>query len=1132
MPHLKCVVLLKRLTLKNFKSFRSAVIPFSEGFTAIMGPNGSGKSNIIDALIFVLGEGRLKLVRASRLRDLVNVKAKDGEAVVSLDIEDGDKKYTITRTINKKGQSVYKINGKRSTKHEVLSLLSSFGLSQKGYNFVLQGEVTRLIKMTPMERRQVIDEIAGIAEYEEKKEEAIRKLEDVEQRIKEASIVLGEREELLRKLEIEKANAEKYLKLKEEAANIRKSLLARQLKKLEKEIKSKEMRLEEIKEEVEKLRGEREELQLKLERLENKSKELTDKISSIYGEMGEGELAVLERDEEKIRSEIKYLKEKIEGGEIRRRKLLEEKETVEKQIAEIKAEINAVERRLREKNEELLELRKEIKKLEEIIKSEEGERLSIQRKLDEIELEIGKLREEYARLREEYGRLEGEYNARIEEKKKRLEKLRKLEEERKKLERELSVIEKELSEAELQKERLLEEEKSLNRYYMLLQDEIKKLREEVGAYRGATIVLRNLGIATDVLDALMEAQRRGELRGIKGFVASLIRYDKKYRRAIEAAAGRRLFYIITETAVDAAEAIKYLKKKGLGRASFIPLDKIIPHVVEVPRGSKVIGRALDLVVYDRTLKRAMEYVFGDTVVVEDIDTARRIEGVRCVTLDGDIVERSGVMTGGSTKGESVLSLFEAEKKRAELREKELELKDVVNKLQEIRRKLDKVNSRIMSLTAKRESLRSKLKKEVEVEEIDLGSLEEKMESIREEMREIAEKIGELELQRSKLSEKIKRSGSEELSKLNDLRRRQEILINEVKEYEALIREKKERLRALEERKDRIEKDVKEIEEDKKRNTQEIARLENELVKIKEKIEEVKERVQKQRKDLEELIKEKEIIDKEIKELGIIIGRISRRITDMEKEETALVREKSILEGRFKEVEKEFNEAEGEIIELPPDPERRLREILHEMSELEPVNLRAIEEYEEVKERVEKAREKVERLEEERRAVLRMMEEIEKKKREVFMETFRELAKKFEEVYRELVGGRARLKLTDNDPFKAGLIIEATPKGKTLTNMDALSGGEKAMVALAFIFATALFKPAPFYVLDEPDLMLDKINAERMAKYIKRLSRRSQFLVVSHRDVVLKEADQIIGVYLSKDGSSLVEIKVPQASSQV
>ncbi|NPA86404.1 MAG: chromosome segregation protein SMC, partial [Candidatus Diapherotrites archaeon] len=684
------MVRLKRLTLKNFKSFRSAVIPFADGFTAIMGPNGSGKSNIIDALIFVLGEGRLKLVRASRLKDLVNVKARDGEALVSLDIDADGKVYTITRTINKRGQSVYRINGKRSTKHEVVSLLSSLGISQRGYNFVLQGEITRLIKMTPLERRKIIDEIAGIAEYEEKKEEALKKLEDVSERIKEVSIVLGEREALLEKLKKEKEDAERYLELKAYVASLRKGLLLREIQRSEQRLKEVLEELERKREKLQELLDVKARLEEEIRALEEKSQELARKISVLYGEGAQGEYDQLLKEKERLEAELRYLRQRRNEIDAELLSISEEMEKLEREMALLEKDVEDIEGRKREKDAEVNELRRQIRSLEEVIRREQEESFALQRRLEEIEAQIARLKEEYASLREEYGRISGEYNAKLEEVKRKRERLERKLKEREEIKKKLEEIEKEIRSLEEERRDLLEAEKRLNREYLLLQEEIKALREEIGALRGAALALRNLGISVEVLNELLEAQRRGELRGIKGFVASLIRYDKKYRRALEAAAGRRLFYIVVETANDAAEAIKYLKRRGLGRATFIPLDKIRPHLVEPPRRPGVIGRALDLVDYDPTVKRAMEYVFGDTVVVENIDIAKELDGYRAVTLDGDVVERSGVMSGGSTKGESVLKLFEAEKKRAELREKELQLKEIVARLSEIRKALERI----------------------------------------------------------------------------------------------------------------------------------------------------------------------------------------------------------------------------------------------------------------------------------------------------------------------------------------------------------------------------------------------------------------------------------------------------------
>ena len=586
------------------------MIPFAPGFTAIMGPNGSGKSNIIDAIVFVLGEGRLRLIRASRLKDLVNVKARDGEALVSLEIEDKDKTYTITRTINRKGQSVYKLNGKRVARHEIISLLSSLGISQRGYNFVLQGEITRLIKMSPQERRLIIDEIAGIAEYEERKEEAMKKLDAVSERIKEVSILLGEREERLRTLKKEKEDAERYLSLKSYIASLRKALLGKEIRSLEERLEKIRDELEQKEEELQNLNNERFKEEERLTELEERSRELTEKISQLYGEDSEGTYTSLLREKERLEGEIKHAKLRIEELRAEELKIREELERLERERVLLESEIASVSDKRRSKDEEVNELRQRLRTMEEVMKREQEEAFALQSKIKSLEEEINNLKEEYSKLREEYGRVSGEYNARLDEMKRRKELVEKKKKEAQELKERLDSILSEIKSLEEEKESLKEREKELNKEYLLLEEEVKSLREEVGALRGASMMLKSLGVSTDVLNALLEAQRRGELRGIKGFVASLIRYDKKYRRAIEAAAGRRLFYIVVETAIDASEAIKYLKRNGLGRATFIPLDRIQGRVIDVPSSKGVIGRALDLVDYDPTVKRAMNTSLG------------------------------------------------------------------------------------------------------------------------------------------------------------------------------------------------------------------------------------------------------------------------------------------------------------------------------------------------------------------------------------------------------------------------------------------------------------------------------------------------------------------------------------------
>jgi chromosome segregation protein len=288
---------LERITLHNFKSFRNASIPFAPGFTAIMGPNGSGKSNIIDAIVFVLGEGRLKLIRASRLRDLVNIHARDGRAIVTMDMVGPDgEKYSITREIDKKGQSVYRLNGKRTTKANIVSTLASLGLSSNGYNIVLQGEITKIIKMTPRERRTVLDDVAGVAEYEERKQEALKELESVSEKIKDAQIVLGERKAVLEKLKEERDAALRYQELNKELKALRKAVL---LQRREELLHSKERvahRLEEVERELNTIDEELNKKQAEQIEIEQKLDEVNAKIREIYSQMGEGKIESLRQE--------------------------------------------------------------------------------------------------------------------------------------------------------------------------------------------------------------------------------------------------------------------------------------------------------------------------------------------------------------------------------------------------------------------------------------------------------------------------------------------------------------------------------------------------------------------------------------------------------------------------------------------------------------------------------------------------------------------------------------------------------------------------------------------------------------------------------------------------------------------
>ncbi|NPA76584.1 MAG: chromosome segregation protein SMC [Candidatus Diapherotrites archaeon] len=1122
---------LERLTLHNFKSFRNASIPFAPGFTAIMGPNGSGKSNIIDAIVFVLGEGRLKLIRASRLHDLVNIHARDGKAIVTVDFIGPDgQKYSISREINKKGQSVYRLNGKRTTRSHILSVLASLGLSPNGYNIVLQGEITKIIKMTPRERRTIIDEVAGVAEYEERKQEALKELESVEEKIKDAQIVLGERKAILEKLKAERDAALRYQELNRELKSLRKAVLLRRREELTHARERIVARLEDVNKELTDIDSSLTGLSSQQNDIESQLDAVNAEIREIYSKMGEGRVNAL-REElmrnqanmESLQQELTRVKDEIIKLTARKDKLLAEREAILAELSDVRIRKEEKEAKLADVNRRIDELTQQINAIESESKSKQAELLEIEQQLDE-------LKKRFSELREEHAKITSEYNTRQEMSKKEQALLEKIQ----KAKDELSNIEKELHELERTRKEIFDLERSLNQQYLALQDQIKELREEVGSLRGAANVLRSLGVDTQILDQLKAAQKRGELFGIHDYVFRLVKYDKQHATAVETAAGRRLFYIVVDTADAAAEAIKYLKRHNLGSATFIPMDRVAARLTDVPRSPGVLGRALDFVRYDERYARAMAYVFGDTVVVDNVDNAKRLAGkYRAVTLDGDVVERSGIMSGGAKRRSfNLLSIISAQEKKKELEEAEAEAKQILARLYEIRDRVRSVSSRISELNARRTELKKFIESAPVSDSSVFEALQKRMAEIEREMESLANQISDLEMKKAQIAQSLKRGeGKDSLALFNQLsalRQEQDVLSREVSELALVVKEKEERLKYLDEQISDVSERLDSLARRRDELTLQLDSVRSEIDRLEQQLVEAEKQAGDVRDKLQKLHDRKDALETELREILSKIGELNKKKEILYRERVQLESKRDSIVANIAELDADLAEYQGidPISPLPPDPNARISEILDELRSLEPINMRAIEEYEEAKERIDEVESRISKLEEEKRAILDMMNELERKKEKAFMDTFLAIRKRFKEVYKELEDGDADLRISnESDIFNSGLIIEARPKGRELQNIDAMSGGEKAMVAIAFILAIALTQPAAFYILDEPDQALDKRNVEKVARFVKRLSQTTQFIVVSHRDAFLKEADQIIGVYLKKDGSSAVEVKL-------
>lgn len=799
---------IERLSLQGFKSFANkTVLPFLPGFNVVSGPNGSGKSNLVDALCFVLGIRSTKTIRADRLNELIfkGGKKRTGTnyAVVNLYLDNKDKAIPgegeiikITRKVNKNGVSIYKLNGKTVNRRKIVDILSNARIHADGHNIIMQGDVTNLIEMSSLQRREIIDEISGIGEFEDKKQKAEKELEKVEQKLNEVRIRLNEKEILLKKLEREQKLAIDYKRLNEDLRIISGSII-------KKKLDSATERLNKINEEL---------------------KERKEKFDDVNKKFESFDLEL-----EKKQKEIG----KITSDVFKRDKNFKEKE-------KIKGEINKYENKI-ESNI------REINRIKEMIEQ--------------------------------------------------------------------------LSEGAV----------------------VKRLRKMAGVY---------------------------------GTIGELFSTDSQYQSAIEIALGSRINDIVVKSDETAEDCINFLKKEKIGRATFLPLNKIRYKEVEEVRGEGIIGLAINLVKYDKNYEPAIRYVFGDTLVVRDLKTARKYIGkYRMVTLDGDLIQKSGAMTGGYRKKSN--------------------------------------NQRIMGY---RESIKN-LEKENEDLRDKIGILEGKLDKIKEEEEEIIE--------------------------------------------------------------------------------------ESAVSKLTEEVEEI-------RKKRREFYERRLTLRQKVSDLEVKKAKVEAEIENLE-----------VGFDDYRNLDKYLDE-DVEVLQT------QKRNIIEKLRRIGSVNQRAVEDYESMKLVYDDLRKKVEKIEEERDTVLKMAEKIENKRKETFMKAFNGVNENFKKIFKDLNGGEANLELEDPTDIRSGLIIKARPKGKRALNIDSMSGGEKTITALAFLFGVQMYKPAPFYVLDEVDAALDKVNSKKIGKLLRKQSENAQFIVITHNDETVRSADHVYGVSMEDGISKVLAIKLPES----
>ncbi|MFB6124653.1 MAG: chromosome segregation protein SMC [Halanaeroarchaeum sp.] len=1170
------------IVLEHFKSFgRTTRIPFYEDFTTISGPNGSGKSNIIDAILFALGLARTRGMRAEKLTDLIyNPSHEDGEvhgpkeANVEVILNNEDRTLSRSQVVNAAGSddvgdvdrvrvkrrvkrtednyySYYYLNGRSVNLSDITELLSQAGVAPEGYNVVMQGDVTGIIQMTPHERREIIDEIAGVAEFDQKKADAFEELEVVRERIDEAELRIEEKRDRLDQLADERETALEYQGLREEKQEYESFLDAAELEEkredlaaTEADIDERQKRLDEVQETLDERRGE-------VRRLEEDLEDLNAEIER----KGEDEQLAIKREIEEVKGEIGRLEDQIEAAEER----IEEAEQTRRQAF---VQIDRKQEKVEDLDQEITDIKVQKSSLVAEKQQKEAEREEIQEEIDEIDTEYDELKEalderkaaledaksERNDLQREKDRLLDEARRRSNDIEQAKQNVEEAEGTLSELEARIADLQTELEKAQKNETQIADVVEDLKADKRERQDDLEDVEDELGTLREKYARLEaqadengdsSYGRAvTTVLNAGLD--------GVHGTVAQLGEVPQQYATAAETAAGGRMANVVVDDDGVGQRAIELLKSRNAGRATMLPMTEMYERSLPAPPNEPgVIDFAYNLVEFEDAYAGIFSYVLGDTLVVEDLDTARDLMGNRrLVTLDGDLIEKSGAMTGGSRSGsrysftatgkgqlervaEQIQSL---EDERASVRE---DVRSIEDRLDDAREKRAAAADQVRDLEAEIERVegeRDETEQRIERLEGRVTTLEEEREEVDEEMQsleaDIQERTADIEEIQGDIDDLESELADSRIPELADQRETVEAEIRDIEERIADLDGDRNSLQLerqyAEEAIDDLHDDVESAQNKKADQQEHIADLEDAIEDQEALLKEKRAAVAELEAELSELKDEREDLKADLKEAK---GR--RDETQQERERVAnrlesLEKAAERLEAEIAELEESVEDYEPEEIPDLEEVEANIRRLERQMEALEPVNMKAIDDYDRVQERLADLEARKDELVEEREAIEERIEKYDRLKKETFMDAYTGINEQFQRIFQRLSNGTGELVLENpEDPFDGGLTMRAQPSDKPIQRLDAMSGGEKSLTALAFIFAIQRYNPAPFYALDEVDAFLDAANAERVGEMVDELADDAQFVVVSHRSAMLERSERAIGVTMQEDNKSVV-----------
>lgn len=1180
---------LKRLELQGFKSFADkTVLEFMPGITSVIGPNGSGKSNISDAIRWVLGEQSMKSLRGTKSLDVIFAGTQNrkslgfAEASLVFDNQDGSlpieyTEVTVTRKIYRSGETGYFINKVPCRLKDVLELFMDTGIGKDGYSIIGQGKIDEILSNKSEDRRHIFEEAAGIVKYRTRKQESEKKLEHTKLNLLRINDILAEIETNIEPLKMQSEKAKKYLNLREELKNIEIGLFLYNIEKyksnLEEIIKDEEVYTNQCSQEEETLERVK---QLK-EALKTEIDDITTKIE---------EMSNLGFESQK---EIEMLNSDINVANTRMANNKENSQRFEKEMEELNIRKQELEEEIKQKQEKKANLKQNKEKFEKELKEKEEELAKITEKLSSEELEMEGYKKQVEENTDKKYELHNEINTQeinFENYEKR----------QRQIKNEMAAHISELDATRLQKEEIAKgfyEIDSKRTKVLKTLEEINNKKEEadntIKNYEKNINSLTNEmrmketrlkflietekekeGYGKSVKSLLKDCETIKELgKGMHGVLANVIEVPEEYQTAIEMCLGSSLQNIVTETEEDAKKLVEHLRKNNLGRASFLPITSVKGKKLEKIKGHEkgFIGIASDLIKFQKKYEQIVLSLLGRTVIVDNMDTAIKVAkqngySFRIITLEGDVINPSGAISGGSVAKKTVNILGrgrEIEKLEKEAKNLKIKIENLEKQKQEYQLSIEAILEEATSLekelqeidityaTEKQkvvaidenisriEARKNKLKEEQEQLEIQKEEAEKRKEELQQEITTLTEQTEKLTKTITEFAE-LNKDNQKYVDDLNFDITNLKISVSSFDESEVSIEEMQERIRQD------IENTDKSI-ENKKLQMEQIAQdnfnLEKSIEDTKQKIEKIKEEVKNSGSKVEELknqrVEKNEKLAKQeeaISEKFKVIEDLKAQIVKLDVKKTKLEEDiNSIINKMWEEYELTPNTV-GEY--KKPDnvalTQKKVNNLRSDIKDLGSVNIDSIEEYKTLKERYDFMCEQRVDLEDTMSKLRNIITDMTKTMKEQFKTQFELINQNFAEVFRELFGGgNASLKLEDEENIlECGIEITVQPPGKKLQNMMLLSGGEKAFTAIALLFAILKINPAPFCVLDEIEAALDDVNVYRFAEYLKKFSTNTQFLVITHRKGTMEAADTVYGVTMEENGiSKLLSMKLKQ-----